>query len=131
MTDDYDSLEPIVPPRALLPHERALIDRLLQEAFAGSTEIRAQLALALVEAEGRGDTRTLRFTWGDEDVPRAQTAVRIPVEAEVLDNDGMPIAVLLHVIDGLAEELEIYRVDGEEIQQPALGTADSVMVNDE
>jgi hypothetical protein len=131
MTDEYDSLGSIVPPRVLHPHERALIDQLLQEPFAGSAEVRSQLAIARVEAEGYGDTRTLRFTWGDQDVPQAPTVVRIPVEAEILDDDGVPIAVLLHVVGGLAEELEIYRVDGEQIQRSVLDSIDSVTVNGE
>jgi hypothetical protein len=131
MTNEYDSLESNAPPRVLRPHERTLIDHLLRGPFEGSAEIRSQLAIARVEAEGHGDTRTLRFTWGDQDVPRARTVVRIPVEAEILDDDGVPIAVLLHVVDGLAEELEIYRVDGEQIQRSVLDSIDSVTVNDE
>lgn len=131
MTDEYDSLQPIEPPRALRPHERVLIEQLLRATFDGCAEIRAQLAIARVAAEGHGDTRTLRFTWSGEDVPRAQTLVRIPVEAETLDDDGVPIAILLHVVDGLAEELEIYRVDGDQIRRSVLDSADSVMVNEE
>ena len=52
MADENDSLESIVPPQALHPHERALIDRLLQEPFEGSVEVRSQLSMARVEAEG-------------------------------------------------------------------------------
>ena len=33
------------------------------------------------------------------------------MEAEALDDDGMPIAVLLHVIDGRLDELEVYWAD--------------------
>ena len=70
------------------------------------------------------------FTWDDQDIPRALTVVRIPVEAQILDDDGVPIAVLLHVVGGLAEELEIYRVDGGQIQRSVLSPIDSVTVND-
>lgn len=124
-------LLPINPPRALRSHERALIEQLLRAQFEGCTEIRSQLAVARVDAEGHGDTRTLRFTLSGQTVSRAQTVVRIPVEAETVDDDGVPIAILLHVVDGYAQELEIYRVDGERIRRAVLDSADSVAINDE
>jgi hypothetical protein len=43
--------------------------------------------------------------------PRAPVRTRIPVEAEGVDQDGVPIHFLLHVVDGFAKELEIYRED--------------------
>ena len=117
MANAPDDLRPIDPHRTLGPDERALVDQLLATPFEGRDEIRSQFAVARVEAQGSGATRTLRFTCGGQDVPRAPTRVRIPVEAEVLDTDRIPISVLLHVVDGLAEELKIYRVDGAEIQR--------------
>jgi hypothetical protein len=86
--------------------------------------IRAQLADAHVSAEGTSDTRTLVFHIAD--VQRAKTRHRIPVEAQAVDADGVPIDVLLHVVDGVIKELEIYRVDGCPIQAEELGLLHNV-----
>ena len=40
---------------------------------------------------------------------------RVPVEGSGSDSDGVPIYVLVHVVDGLAVELEIYKADGSPI----------------
>ena len=40
----------------------------------------------------------------------------MPVEAEYLDVDGVPIWILLHVVDGLLNELEILRADSAKMQ---------------
>jgi hypothetical protein len=37
---------------------------------------------------------------------------RVPVNAQCLDTDGIAIDVLLHVVDGRLDELELYKVDG-------------------
>lgn len=36
---------------------------------------------------------------------------RVPVEGEAPDVDGVPVHVLLHVVDGRLAELELYRND--------------------
>lgn len=38
----------------------------------------------------------------------------------MVDEDGVNIEILLHVVDGYARELEIYRVDGTPIQRASL-----------
>ncbi|MCU1362893.1 MAG: hypothetical protein JWM55_721 [Acidimicrobiaceae bacterium] len=48
--------------------------------------------------------------------PRAEVSRRIPVEAEIEDSDGVTIHVLLHVADGLIDELELYREDSAPIR---------------
>jgi hypothetical protein len=39
----------------------------------------------------------------------------VPVEGSGSDTDGVPIHLLVHVVDGLAVELEIYKADGSPI----------------
>jgi hypothetical protein len=39
------------------------------------------------------------------------------VEAEAEDVDGVPIHLLLHVVDGMARELELFREDGKTVQR--------------
>jgi hypothetical protein len=60
--------------------------------------------------------------------PRANVERRIPVEAEAEDVDGMTFHVLLHVVDGLVNELEIYRNDSEPMQGPIRAEALRVLV---
>lgn len=131
MSGEHNDLRPLNPPRDLRAHERALIEQLLRPPFDGRDEIRSQLANARVSAEGDGDTRTLRFEPDRSKVPRGLTVLRVPVEAEATDDDGVPIAVLLHVVDGIAEELEIYRVDGLPIRRGEIGVLDSISVNED
>lgn len=47
--------------------------------------------------------------------PRAPVHVRVPVEGSGIDSDGVSIYVLVHVVDGVAVELEIYKADGSPI----------------
>jgi hypothetical protein len=116
-----NDLQPVEPPRELALDERALIERLLQEPFRGRDELRSQLADARIVAEGGAaegwaDTHTLLFASPQAHSPRAETVLRVPVEATMADEDDTDLAILLHVVDGFAIELEIYRVDGEPIQ---------------
>jgi len=48
---------------------------------------------------------------------KAAVNSRIPVEAEAEDLDGTTIHVLLHVIDGFARELEVYKNDSSRVIQ--------------
>jgi hypothetical protein len=43
---------------------------------------------------------------------KANVRHRIPVEVEGEDIDGTTIHVLLHVVEGVARELEVYKDDG-------------------
>lgn len=127
-----DGLQPIDPPRELSADERAVLEQLILEpSFNGRDEIQRQLSAARVVAEGQGDHRTLLFDTANPDLPRVPTAVRIPVEGEFVDDDGVPIAVLLHVVGGVVEELEIYRVDGQEIRREELGPLTTVSINED
>jgi hypothetical protein len=95
--------------------ERALIQRLLSEPFPGSAEIGKQLDTALVrkiDAEG-----SLEFNVAEQ--AQAMVVHRVPVEGTYCDRDGLPVHLLLHVIDGRARELEIFKADGSEISTPA------------
>jgi hypothetical protein len=132
-----DDLMPVEPPRALSADERALIDRLLHQKFRGRDELYGQLADCRIIAESSrigewADARTIVFTPSPNAKSRAQTALRVPVEASMTDNDGTEIEILLHVVDGEAKELEIYRVDGEPIQLERLeGPLKWIIVNED
>lgn len=94
--------------RAPTQTERALFRRLAEADFEGSNGVSMQLEAALVrpiDSDG-----SLGFLVRGQ--PIASVASRIPVEGEYADADGVPVHVLLHVIDGVVNELEVYREDG-------------------
>ena len=93
--------------------EDRIIQLLLSSEFPGAPALREQMSKALVrriDAEG-----SLEISSGDG--PHAAVVRRVPVEAEAEDSDGVTIHVLLHVVDGLMRELEIYLEDSAPVQR--------------
>jgi hypothetical protein len=92
--------------------ERKLLKRLFEVSFCGRDELKLQTDRAKVNEIDR---------WGglefvvDPSLPRASVKTRIPVEAEGVDKDGVNIHILLHVVDGRAQELEFFKEDGSDI----------------
>ena len=86
---------------------------LLSTDFDGRGTITEQVAVASVrEIDHNG---SLEFA--PSDTTRTEVVRRIPVEAELEDHDGVTIHMLLHVVDGLVNELEIYRDDSGRVQR--------------
>lgn len=87
--------------------EMKLFLALFNTSFQGLDELRTQVNFMKVRnIDGDGSLKL--FSGGGL---RAEVSRRIPVEAEVDDVDGVIIHLLLHVADGLLDELEIYRED--------------------
>jgi hypothetical protein len=94
--------------RNLTDYERSLIGRLLEEDFAGRATLASQIEEALVrQLDEHG---CLEFSVKRDIV--ANVKDRIPTEREFKDTDGVAIHVLLHVVKGKVDELEIYKDDG-------------------
>src|SRR5437660_9416683 len=95
------------------PLEELLMQRLLQADFPGKETVAHQLA--------KCEVRTIDSYGRLELCPQignpAAVIQRIPVEAEGSDEDGVPISVLLHVVNGVGSELEIYKADGSPIRK--------------
>jgi hypothetical protein len=100
-----DALRPL---RAL---ERGYIERLLTADFPGRDELSQQLTSALARRIDHDGSIEL-VTRNDV---RAPVVKRVPVEGESVDEDGVPIYFLLHVVDMQVRELEIYKADGSTI----------------
>ena len=94
--------------------ERDLFHKLLSVDFPGRDELAHQLASAHVHPVDADGSLKIQTTV-DRTAPVSR---RVPVEAEVLDTDGIPIYVLLHVVDGRASEIEVYKADGSDIRGP-------------
>lgn len=98
--------------------ERVLIERLLRNPFPGRDELRVQLnTLTVIEIDERGSLAL--FSAGDG--PSAPVARRIATEAFYEDKDGVRVNILLHVVDGRLNELEIFRDDSQPLQSSPYG----------
>lgn len=86
---------------------------LLSADFPGRNAVAEQVAVASVRAIDNNGS--LEFAPSDKSL--AEVVRRIPVEAELDDGDGVTIHVLLHVVDGLLRELEVYRDDSGRVQR--------------
>jgi hypothetical protein len=99
------------------PLEELLMQRLLQADFPGKETVAHQLAKCEVRTiDSYGDSYGSLELCPQIGNPAA-VIQRIPVEAEGLDEDGVPISVLLHVVNGVVSELEIYKADGSPIRK--------------
>lgn len=93
--------------RAISENEAGLIRMLLAKSFPGSAELREQFAgisVATIDQDG-----SLRLATSVA-VPAAVDR-RIPIEASYADRDGVRVHLLIHVVDGYLDELEIFRED--------------------
>lgn len=99
--------------RPLSELELQLLAVLLGTDFSGRNALVEQVATASVRAIDRNGS--LEFESSDK--TPAEVARRIPVEAELDDDDDVTIHVLLHVVDGFLKELEVYRDDSGHVQR--------------
>jgi hypothetical protein len=86
----------------------ALMQKMLQLDMADVHLLRQQLNTARtrgVDADGSFRVHTGGPPWN-------KSSERVPIEAQVVDQDDIPTKVLMHVLDELIREIEIYRVDG-------------------
>jgi hypothetical protein len=121
---DYDAPAPqgVEPVDA---NAQRILARLLTASFPGDEEIARQGAMArsrVIDEDG-----SLELLVGGS-APPALVDRRIPVEAEAEDIDGMTFHVLLHVVDGYINELEVYREDLLPMQSPIQPDALRVIV---
>ncbi len=97
--------------RKLTESEVNLINRLLEKDFPGRDAIAEQISSALVEQiDANG---SLKFFVNRD--ANAVTEFRIPTEGEFEDVDGATIHLLLHVVNGKVDELEIYKDDSSSV----------------
>jgi len=99
--------------RPLSEAERNILTVLLGAEFPGNIALAEQMAHATarqIDPEG-----SLEFSVAGG--PPAEVVRRVPVEAELEDSDGVTIHVLLHVLDGFMNELEILREDSGPIRR--------------
>ena len=93
--------------RPLTPAERSVIEALLVEPFAGRDEVAEQVKIALGRTIDDEGSIALSVKGADP----APVLHRVPAEGETHDPDGMRVHLLLHVVAGYANELDVYRED--------------------
>jgi hypothetical protein len=103
--------------RDLTASEAALLDRLLTNDFAGRDQIRQQLIGSTVQPIDQDGSLVFRVI---STVKASLVKARIPTEGEAEDIDGVTVHFLLHVVNGVVQELEIYKEDNSRpIQMPS------------
>jgi hypothetical protein len=103
-----ERVEGFRPPSAA---ERELLERLLGADFQGGEGLRRQLLDTVVQPIDLNGSLRLRPL----DATPVLVARRIPVEANYADADGVTVHVLVHVIGGALNELEVYREDSGDV----------------
>ena len=101
--------------RLATPNECAIIGRLVEAGFPGAAELRQKLAVGRVTYIESNGVPALLCEVPDS-APRASVIRQVPVEAEYPVADGVLMYLLLHVVEGRLQSLEIYREDGEPIR---------------
>jgi hypothetical protein len=102
--------------RSLGDWERRIILRLLSAApFPGRDELIAQVENASALPIDEDGSVSLRPSIAQ----KAVVTTRIPVEGEAQDADGVSIHYLLHVVDGVINELEVYKDDSSRVRRQA------------
>lgn len=91
--------------------EEALFRRFFELPFQGSRELNTQIETAMVRQIDSHGSLDLWIEHGE----KSKVKGRVPIEAWCPDRDGILIRYLLHVVNGFANELEIYKDDGSKI----------------
>ena len=96
--------------------EKEMLNRLVEKDFQGKEAIVKQIENAMAEDCNDNDNYgSILLHTGVKEA--ADVRDRIPVEALVADSDGTDVAILLHVVDGFINELELFKVDGSPLMQ--------------
>lgn len=98
------SLEGSIDLRPPTPAERKVLLALLKEEFPGRDALLDQVPGLVVRAIDNEGSLELKASGSKADIRE-----RVPVEAALEDVDGFQIHILLHVLDGVMCELEVYK----------------------
>jgi hypothetical protein len=101
---------PLTPPRSLTPEEDRLLRQLLFWDFPGRDQLLNQMQSARVVEECK-ECRSIVILVDKLPENIADVKRRVPVHARAVDLDGGIMHILLHVVHGFIDEMEIYRED--------------------
>ena len=96
--------------KQLTQFEKEWLSNMLSEDIPQYGFFVMQINHSHITREGNGFFISILFDV-DHSISRISTSVRVPIEMHLRKEGEVPIAFLLHVIDGYIAELEIYRAD--------------------
>jgi hypothetical protein len=96
--------------RLMTKAERDVLTEMLSRDFAGAAELRAQLAVALVESSCSCGCGSIGFVFDSgTEVPLSDAPNPVPVTATILAEDGSETGgLVLLVRDGLLSDADVY-----------------------
>jgi hypothetical protein len=97
--------------RQLSDSERKLLEKLLEPKFPGRLELLEQLKAVRAKEIDEDGGLELQCIASQP----APVMCRVPTEGECNDSDGVAIHILLHVVDGMMCELELFKEDGSRV----------------
>jgi hypothetical protein len=103
--------------RPLTPLEKKIIDKLLEHPFQGNEQIKQQVKFCMASPTGDLDNYGSIYLKTSSKV-RAKVTSRVPVEGITYDVDNVEVDIILHVVDGYVNELEIVKADGSDLKAP-------------
>lgn len=98
------------PPRSLTFEENGVLHRLLLADFHGKENLLKQTQSVRVSEECKA-CRSIVLVVDKIPENAAPVVCRVPVHAQASDRDGENLHILLHVVQGFIDEMEIYRED--------------------
>ena len=105
--------------RNLNTTEKKWIDKLLDIDFEGKDILAEQILKSQVTHKKEYAFISLKFE-EINNVRKYPYPIRVPVEMRAYQDESAPIVFLLHIIDGLVNELEIISADLSEIIESAI-----------
>lgn len=100
--------------RNLNEQERKWVEKILDIEFKGRETLLKQITSAKVIFEQGFDYISLKFQMGEK-IEKYPYKVRVPVEMRAFQKESVPIIFLLHIINGVIDELEIITADSSKI----------------
>ncbi len=100
--------------RKLQENMQDWIDKLMDVQFKGRDILLQQLSKSETLITQEYDYISIKFSFSEE-TNLYPYRTRVPVEMNAYQKRGAPVVFLLHVIDGLIDELEIFTADSEKI----------------
>ena len=125
MTRAKGNIRQFTPPRQLMAEERELLEYLLNTPFTGNSELQQQSQSVGVSEECVCGCRTIILSVDSTASEPAPVTNNVPVQADAIDDDGVPVSVIVHVHRGYLSELEALRADSKPLHAfPKLNALD-------
>lgn len=105
--------------RELSVDERIYLDRLFSINFKDKDILSYQIKTSKVIGYCNCGCKSILLKV-DRELPSFQHNLRVPVEMIVECIDEIPIVMILHVLEGFIDELEIFRADSTSINEPII-----------